>query len=117
MGCFVLLPLFNMAIDFKRINNSPFALLVWYLQDGKEDEAKVFSCVASWDPESSSVYLYRNGSDKPALTLSGDQLNRINIVSEDMKEDLLNADFGISLTMGNLPADLTGKLNPTGLKW
>ena len=106
-----------MAVDLNRIQNSPFAIVVWYIQEGKDDEAKVYNCLATWNSMTESVDVYRPESDKPALVLNGEQLDRINVVTEDMKSLLLNADYGISLTMSNIPNNDTEVLDWTGLKW
>lgn len=106
-----------MQIDLNKIYKSPFAILVWYKQENKEDEVKVYSGFATWKADSESVEIYRDGTDKPALILSGEQLNRINIVTDNMKDMLLNADYGISLTMTNLSTNDTDTLNLTGFKW
>ena len=106
-----------MSIDLTKLNNTSFAVLVWYIKDGEEDEAKVYGGLATWNAATSTVDVRRNESEKPVLHLSGEQLERIQIVTDEVKEILLNCDYGISLTMSELPEDNPEGYTETGMKW
>ena len=106
-----------MNSELHQLNNTSFALLVWYIQEGKEDEAKVFGSVATWNPDTQSVEVRRNETEEPILILSGEQLGRIKKVTEDAKKILLNCEYGIPLSMRDIPEDSADKFERTGLKW
>ena len=113
----VLFILGEMIDEIHQLNNTSFALLVWYVQEGKDDEAKVYSGAATWNPDTECVEVRRNDDGEPVLVLSGAQLNRINKVTEDVKHILLDCDYGISLSMSDLPEHSRDEFALTGLKW
>lgn len=66
-------------------------------------------------PGRQSVDVCRNEDEAPVLVLCGEQLNRINKVTEDVKHILLDCDYGISLSMGHLRENSADKFTLTGL--
>jgi len=106
-----------MHVNPDTINNAPFAILVWYKQEGKEDKAKVYSGMATWNAAETAMEIYRDDPEKPSLVLTGEQLERIQIVTPKTKDILLGANYYISLTMQDLPDDNTEGFNKVGLKW
>ena len=106
-----------MQVEVDKIKNAQFAILVWYIQEGKEDKAKVYSGMANWNEAANTLEIYRESLEKPSLELTGEQLDRIKLVTPKIKETLLGAEYYIALTMGDLPGNDTEGFNKVGLKW
>ena len=94
-----------MKIVVTELINTPFAVLVWHISEGEEDEAKVYGGIATWNHLSESLEVRRNEFEQPILTLRGAQLDRIQKVTDEVKELLLNCEYGIPLSISDLPDD------------
>ncbi len=107
-----------MVIDYTKFNNTPFSLLIWYVKEGQKDQATVYPGRATYNPETQEVDVFETNSEKLRMSLKGDQLERIKEVTPDMKKMLQNADYGISLTMEDLPDVVSvDDLLQTGISW
>ena len=62
-------------------------------------------------------YSFTNEEKGWTVSLDEEQLSRINPVSDDLKEMLLNADYALSMSMGELPKSNSQDFNETGMKW
>ena len=104
-------------MNFSLLHNTPFALLVWYVREGHEDEAKVFPGLATWHAATQTVEVRNKQSGDVMVTLEGEQLDRIMEVTEDLKETLCQCDYGISLTMGDLSDENSDRLEKLAIQW
>ncbi len=109
-----------MTIDLTKFKNTSFALLIWYIREGQEEaeEAKIFAGVATWNREKKTVDISERGTNELVLSITDDLFERIQVVTEDMKEILGNCDYGIPLYMTDLPDDIDSDgLNPLSINW
>jgi len=107
-----------MTIDVTKFNNTPFSLLIWYVKEGQKDQATVYPGRATYNPATQEVDVFESNSEKLRISLKGEQLGRIKEVTPDMKKTLQNADYGISLTMEDLPEVISVEdLLKTGISW
>ena len=94
------------------LKDKQVALLIWNTE--KEDDAHVY--VGQIIQSEAGQYFF-NESMGWKLDIDDEQISRLTVVSEDMKDIFLNSDYFISLSMGIVPDDKTDGYIPTGLKW
>ena len=51
------------------------------------------------------------------ISLEKEQLSRLKLVSSELKDMLFNADYAISLSIGELPQPDSAEYEATGMKW
>jgi hypothetical protein len=62
--------------------------------------------------------VFQNNIEGILISLPDDTLQRIKVVKEEVRAILNNADFALTLSVGNLPDHLpVDGMIPTGLKW
>ena len=89
------------------------ALVIWGEDRNGEEEVWVHAGIVC--AMGSALFLERGG-DKPMVRLFPEWLAKIQIVGENLRETLLNAEFQISLTVGPVPAGIDpSNLHFTGL--
>lgn len=74
------------------------ALIIWNLEE--EDDVHVYLGKVEMEDEQAYFINQEKGSK---IAIDEEQLSRIKIVSEEMKEVLLNADYALSMNMEDLP--------------
>lgn len=100
--------------DNPNILGKPFCvLLIGTTVDG-EDEGAVFS--GTLKQNESGLYLDRGES--PPFEIDPEWIERIKPVGPDIKDILLNAEYYLSLSVGQIPeGESTESYVATGLKW
>lgn len=107
-----------MSIDINLFKNTPFALLIWYIKDGQEDEASVFPGLATWNNQTKTLDILSKESDELVMSISENLFERIQIVSDDMKEIFDNCTYAIPLYMTDMPNDaIPDELTSTSIDW
>ncbi|HDY7993163.1 TPA: hypothetical protein ACGVB5_004862 [Vibrio vulnificus] len=94
------------------LSGKTLALLLWSKDEDGEDDVAVFK--GSITREGASFF-YQNESGSK-LELTDDWLGRIVPVASDVKDVLLNCDYQLSLTVGQLLPDSKDFVE-TGLSW
>lgn len=96
-------------IDLK---DKAIALIVWNME--KEDDVHVY--LGKLQTEDSRYYFF-NEEKGWRVSLDEEKLSRLQQVSDDLKETLLNADYALSMSMGDLPQSDLEEYKATGMKW
>lgn len=94
--------------DFK---DKLIALVVWNLD--KEDDVHVY--IGSLISQEAD-YIFKNEMKGWTVQIQADKVDSIKKVTNDLKSTLLNADYAINLTIGDMVDD-QGDFIPTGMKW
>ena len=100
-------------MNLEEIKDKSIALIVWNAE--KVDDVRVYlGRLKILDGK----YAFINEEEGWKVSLYDEHLSRLRPVSEDLKEILLNADYGLSMSMGVLleTDDRDGWVK-TGLKW
>jgi len=99
-------------IEYDFLKDKKVALLVWNTE--KENDVHVYlgEIIKKEDD-----FYFVNAQEKWNFYLDLDKLERIKKVEDDVKEILLNADFGLSVSIASLPDKLGEDFVPTGMKW
>ncbi|MDE3247385.1 MAG: hypothetical protein KGO82_01915 [Bacteroidota bacterium] len=92
--------------------NKSIALIVFNTEHDEDVRVFLGICEANHNQ-----YYFVNEENGWKVSLSEEQLERIQPVSEETKEILLFADCALPVTMRDLPADDNDELVKTGLKW
>lgn len=87
------------------------ALVVWNLD--KEDDVHVY---VGQLIRNGADYFFNNDKKGWTVPIQPDKIKEIRKVTADLKETLLNADYSLNLTIGDL-TDNQGQYIPTGMKW
>ena len=96
------------------INGSVLAMIAWGVDANGADEAVVYSGTAEWTGR--DLVLQRD--DQASMVVLPEWYERIQPVSEDLRETLLGADYWFSVAIGPLPEGAnTAEYGRTGLKW
>ncbi|MGI8950251.1 MAG: hypothetical protein ACR2FN_01570 [Chitinophagaceae bacterium] len=99
-------------IEYNIIKDKTIALLIWNTE--KENDAHVYlGKIISIN----NAYHFINEEKKWDISFDSEQYGRLQIVLEDLKGILLNADFYISLLMGGLADDSNEDFIFTGINW
>ena len=98
--------------DYKFLRDRKVAMVVTNIE--KENDVRVY---LGEIVEMESEFHFINKPEDWNVTLELDKLEELEEVPEDLKEMLLNADFYLPMTIGNLPDDSTEGLKKTGLNW
>jgi hypothetical protein len=108
--------LFGQAIvDINNLDGKRLTLLLMGTKEDGDDDWAVFGGIASL--EAGVLYMDR-GEGKPRIKIREEWLGRIRMVEPESRETLLDADYYLPLTIGNLPPDEDGAgFDSTGLKW
>jgi hypothetical protein len=94
------------------VKDKTVALIVWNTK--KEDDVHVYLGKLQ---EEKDEYFFVNEEKSWRVSLDNEQLNRLQPVSDDLKETLLNADYALSMSMGDLPQSNSENYKATGMKW
>jgi hypothetical protein len=98
-------------MDINDLKDKQIALVVWNLD--KEDDAHVYvGSLISYGTD----YIFKNEKKGWTVPIQADKVDNIKKVTGDLKPTLLNADYFINLTIGDL-VDNQGEFIPTGMKW
>jgi hypothetical protein len=87
------------------LKDKTIALIVWNTE--KEDDVHVY--LGKLQVENGE-YCFVNMEKGWRVSLDNEQMNQLQPVSDDLKETLLNADYALSLSMGELPQSNSQKL-------
>ncbi len=101
-------------INPKTVHGKKLALIGWAKDEKGEDDVSVFSGIAKWN--GTQLTLDR-GDDNLEFNVPDDWLGRLKIVEDELKETLMNADYAISFSVGNLPEGKASEYILTTLKW
>jgi len=99
-------------MNLDELNGKSLSLIVWNTK--KEDDAHVY--LGKLYLENGEGY-FINQEKGWKVSLDEEQLNRIDPVPGDLKEMLLDADYALSMSMGDLPDTNTEEFKATGIKW
>lgn len=110
-GAILTTPKYSMA-DYSIINNKSIALVVWNTEN--ENDAHIYLGEIVQKGED---YYFVNEPQKWDFRLDKDKLDELSVVTEDMKEMLLNADLCLQLTIASIPDGSQKGFSPTGMKW
>lgn len=107
-----------MSIDISLFKNTPFALLIWYISEGQEDDASILSGLATWNNKAKTLDISRKETGEPVMSITEDLFERIQIVTDDMKEIFDNCAYAIPLYMTDMPNDANpDELTSTSIDW
>ncbi len=97
------------------LNNKVVALICWAVDQRGKDDVVVFAGRAHLAGKKLLVDLESVGG---TIQFDPEWLHRLKVVPADLKETLLNADFSVSLSVGEIPPNETiEQFITTGLKW
>ena len=99
-------------MDYNQLKTKSVALLIWNTE--KENDAHVY--IGAIIKEEAGFH-FVNKSQGWKLSLDEEKMQRLEEVTEDMKEVFLGADYFISLSMTTLPNKDNQDFIPTGIKW
>jgi hypothetical protein len=100
-------------MNLQGIESKSIAMIVWNTE--KEDDVHLYLGKLQ---NANGIYSFINEEKGWNVSLDEEQLSRLQPVSEDMREMLLNADYAFSMTMANLPdTEDKSELNSTGMNW
>ena len=99
-------------MNLAELKGRNIALIVWNTE--KEDDVHVYLGKLQEDKEER---YFVNEEKGWTVLLNEKQLGRLKPVSDDLKKMLLNADYAISLSMGDLPQPNSQDYKATGMKW
>lgn len=88
------------------------SMIVWNTE--KEDDVHVY--LGKLQVENGKHY-FVNKENGWRVALDEEQLSRLQPVSNDLKETLLNADYAFSMSIGDLPQSNLEDYRATGMKW
>jgi hypothetical protein len=92
------------------LKDKTVSLIVWNTE--KEDNVHV--CLGKLQVENGENYFVNEGNGW-RVTLEEEQLSRLQLVPDDLKERLLNADCALSMSMSDLPQSSFQDYQTTGL--
>jgi hypothetical protein len=98
-------------MELKDIENKLIALVVWNLD--KKGDVHVYVGQLT---KPATDWIFRNEKRGWTVPIHNDKIEKIKKVTDDLKQTLLNADYFINLTIGDLVDD-DGQFVPTGMKW
>jgi len=100
-------------MDLVEIEGKRVAMIIWNSE--KEDDVHVYLGELQ---NRNGEYAFFNMEKGWQISLDEGQLSRIQLVTDDLKEMLLNADFALSMSISNLPeTDGTAGYKKTGISW
>jgi hypothetical protein len=92
--------------------NKKLALLLWAETENGEDDVALFTGILVFENNS---YIFKR-SEPPHPIIDNDWLGRIQPVANDQLETLNNAEFVLSLSVGNIKGS-DSSFKSFGLKW
>lgn len=92
--------------------NCTLALVLWGTDTSGEDDVAVFSGILV--EREGSAYLHRDSGDVP---LEIEWLERIAAVPTDLRPTLLNCEYQLSLSVGDIDDEASASWKALGLKW
>lgn len=98
-------------MDLNNLKDKIIALVVWNV-DKKDDVHVYVGSLISQGTE----YIFKNEKKGWTVPIQADKVDDIKKVPDNLKPTLLNADYFINLTIGDM-VDNQGDFIPTGLKW
>jgi hypothetical protein len=102
-------------IDPNKVHGKKVALIAWAKDEKGEDDVAVFTGTGRWIGDQLSL---DRGVNETAVAIPNEWLDRLQIVTPDLKKTLLDSDYSISISVGNLTnADRPSELDSLGLKW
>ena len=99
-------------MNLEPIETKSLALIVW--NNEKEDDVHVYLGKLQ---NINGEYSFINEEKGWTVSLDEEQISRIKPVSADLKEMLLNADYALSMIIGELPPSNSQDFKATGMKW
>lgn len=93
------------------LENKSLALVIW--NQGKEDDVHVYLGQLN---KTDVGLIFKNEEKGWTVPIDESKLEKIRIVTDDIKLMLLNADFYLNLTIGDM-VNNEGNYIPTGMKW
>jgi hypothetical protein len=103
----------TIIMNLSEIEDQSIALIIW--NRDKENDVHVYSGKLKY---LNGTYAFVNEENGWKVSLNDEQLSRLKPVTPDLKEMLLNADYALSLNMGELPeAGNKGGEENTGINW
>lgn len=100
------------TMNFADIKDKKVSLIVWNTE--KEDDLHVYLGRLQMENGESHFVNVEKGW---RVTLDEEQLSRLQPVSDDLKETLLNADYALSMSMGDLVESNQQDYRTTGMSW
>ena len=102
-------------IELTNVNGKKLALVAWSKDDKGNDDVAVFTGIARWNGKE---IFFDRGSTQQGFTFPEDWLERIKTVPQDIKDIVIDSEYYISLSVGDLSndTDQSGFIS-TGLKW
>ena len=88
-------------MNISKLNGKKLCLLLWGKDKNGEDDVRAFSGIAQ--SKDNVLLLKREDGDIPIQNEWFDRIKKIN--DAETKSILLDSDYSISLTIGNLPED------------
>ena len=102
-------------IDPVQIHGKRLAMIAWGEKEDGSEDVVVFAGIANWDGENLTMLCEPPHS---SFQVPNEWWDRLQPVSDDLKEVLLEADFCFSVTVGNLlEGEKVSAYIKTGLKW
>jgi len=100
-------------MNLEATEGKSIAMIVWNTE--KEDDVHVYLGKLQ---NTNGEYVFINAEKGWRVSLDEEQLSRLQPVTDDLKEMLLNADYALSMSMGNLPeTDGNADYETTGMNW
>lgn len=92
-----------------KFQGKTLAVILWGTDKNGEDEVFVYNTEFRKKEEEYTFEIpsniYESDSNKITLLLNNDFLERLKPIAANMKETLSNADYSLSLSVGNLPSN------------
>jgi hypothetical protein len=94
------------------LKDKDVALIIWNTE--KEDDVHVYLGKIILEED---TFYFINEHRKWKVSLNSEQLERLKLVPEDLKQILLQANYSLSVTIADLPDDNSDGLIYTGINW
>jgi hypothetical protein len=104
--------LFSAAMNIKELIGKSISMIVWNTE--KDDDVHVYLGRLHFE---NNDYWFINQDKGWRVALDEEQLTRLKPVPDDLREILLNADYSLSMTIGDLPDTEKGQHQSTGMNW
>jgi hypothetical protein len=102
-------------VDPATTHGKRLAMIAWGKNEDGSDDVAVFTGVAEWD---GAVLMMRREPEASSFAIPPGWLPRLQIVRDDMRPTLLDAEYSFSVTVGNLgDGEDVSVFQSTGLRW
>lgn len=99
-------------MNFEEIKDKSIALVLW----NHEKEIDVHAYLGKLESEN-GIISFINQEKRWKVSFDDEQLARIRSVPNELKSNLLNADYAINLSIGSLPHSEIDAFVRTGMNW